>query len=138
MFHKTRVGYNPFLGMRDWGIFLAIYLSAPVVAYLIISALHLNAAAIPSILIGAFVGSLPAMVMCLPVHGWIAKDDFIKFKTQIINQGFRLSADSEAQKIFTYKSARWTRWDSNRVVIASDAASDTIPVVIPLYVYKRM
>lgn len=51
--------------------------------------------------------------------------------------GFQVTHAANGQKTYPYKSPRWMRWDSNRVVMRELEGGD-LYATIPLYVYTRL
>jgi len=100
VFLKRRIGINPFLGVRDWGIFLGIYTSALMLLYFIFYKSDFDISALPYILLGALLGSFPSVAMCFPVHGRVTVGGLNKFHEKIENMGFHLSTNSDTAKIY--------------------------------------
>lgn len=133
-FHKQSIGFNPLLSTRDWivwGCLVAGFLAVAVLANS-----WVPDALVRGALVGACIGQLPALLMCLPVRGTVDAAGEAAFLGRVQQFGYVAAGETDEGRIFNYKSPRWMRWDSNRIVIRS--VPGTLHVTAPLYFYNRL
>ncbi|CAN7724609.1 hypothetical protein [Duganella sp. LjRoot269] len=133
-FKKQSIGFNPLLSARDWMVWGCLVAGFLAVALLV--SYWMPNAFVRGALIGACMGQLPALLMCLPVRGTVDAAGEMAFLGRVEQFGFVPVGETDAGRIFNYKSPRWMRWDSNRVVIRP--AEGTLHVTAPLYFYNRL
>jgi hypothetical protein len=134
LFIKQSVGLNPFLTRRDW------LLQAGILAALVVGALFLNAYgglyAGRGALIGGFMGTLLPLIMCLPVRGTIAASGEQAFLSRVAQLGYVANGETVEGRIYNFRGKRWTRWDSNRVVIRP--GGEVLKATMPLNLYWQV
>jgi hypothetical protein len=94
----------------------------------------LNGKLLTYIGIGAFIGMLPALFSCLPVHGEVSNSSLERFIKQIQVFGFIPQNIQKNNQFYVHKSPRGVRWDSNCITI-SEQSKTHLKVTVPLYVY---
>ena len=133
-FHKQSIGFNPLLSARDWMVWGCIVAGCLAVA--VLASHWLSNAFVRGALIGACMGQLPALLMCLPVRGTVDAAGETAFLGRVQQFGFVPAGETGEGRIFNHKSPHWMRWDSNRIVIRSTAG--TLHVTAPLHFYRQL
>ncbi|MYM91087.1 hypothetical protein GTP91_28425 [Rugamonas sp. FT82W] len=133
-FHKQSIGFNPLLSARDWIVWGCLV--AGFLAVALLASYWAPSALVRGALVGACIGQVPSLLMCLPVRGTVDAAGETAFVGRVRQFGFVPAGVTDEGRIFNYKTPRWMRWDSNRVVIRP--ADGVLHVTAPLYFYNRL
>ncbi|MES2164988.1 MAG: hypothetical protein V4476_27860 [Pseudomonadota bacterium] len=133
-FHKQSIGFNPLLSARDWMVWGCLI--AGFLAVAVFSSYWVPSAIVRGALVGACIGQMPALLMCLPVRGTVDAAGETAFMGRVQQFGFVPAGETGEGRVFNHKSPRWMRWDSNRIVIRP--ADGVLHVTAPLYFYNRL
>lgn len=134
-FVRESIGINPLRSRRDWLVLIAIV--AVIAAILAVVTADKAGSFARGVMMGALLGGLPSLVLCLPVRGRVAAENRVSFIGRVEQAGFVQTAETAEGRIYTPKSPRWMNWDSNRIVVR-DATSDALLVTAPLQFYFTM
>lgn len=134
-FQKRSIGLTALASKRDWAIFSCVVLGFLGLAYTALVWSFMGKEDLRFMLIGAFVGMLPSVLMCLPVHGIV--DDLSRDGLDSFLRSMKFVRYSERNetRFCTQNTPRWTRWDSNRVTV-KQLSNGQLSVTMPIYCYQ--
>jgi hypothetical protein len=136
-FEKESTGWQALATARDWGTALAIAAGFVGVGLFLIFRVGLERGAIISSLVGAMIGMLSSILLCLPVRGRVSALSKSQFVDAITELRFRFDTEQDGTAIYTYSSPRWMRWDSNRVTLSKLQDGDW-DATVPIYVFRAL
>ena len=137
VFEKESTGWQALASARDWVTFLAIAAGFIVVGLFLIFRVGLDRRAIIGSMIGAGIGMLPSVLMCLPVRGRVSSLSKSQFVEAITELRFRFDTEQNGTTMYTYCSSPWMRWDSNRVTLRKSRDGDW-DATVPIYVFRAL
>jgi len=137
IFQRQSTGFNPLLGIRDWTIFIFILAIIVLAVTTIFSWIGGSSSLMWSTLIGALLGIMPSIFLCLPVSGTVSPIHKNKFLTVIFEKRFTLEYRHGTRSVYVFTSPHWMRWDSNRVTL-DEAEGKDIEATVPLYIFKAL
>ncbi|WP_198117202.1 hypothetical protein [Massilia rhizosphaerae] len=137
-FQKRSIGLAALASARDWIILLIVILGVLGLrdAVILLSPMDKDLAD-PTLLIGAFVGMLPSILICLPVHGVVDQLSRDALHSFLKSKKFTRYSEHEGTQHYTYNAPAWMRWDSNRVTI-KPLTNGQLSVSMPFYSYRAL
>jgi hypothetical protein len=137
-FQKRSIGLAALASARDWIIFLIVILGVLGLREAAVMFLPMDKdLADPTLLLGAFAGMLPSILMCLPVQGVVDQLSRDALHSFLQSKKFTLYSEREGTQYYSYNAPAWMRWDSNRVTI-KPLTNGQLSVSMPLYSYRAL
>jgi hypothetical protein len=137
VFEKESTGWRALASARDCTTVLAIAIGFMVVGLVLIFRLGFERGPIIASMIGAVIGMLPSVLICLPVRGRVSSLSKGQFVEAITELRFHFDSEQDGTVIYTYGSSRWMRWDSNRVALRKSRDGEW-DVTVPIYVFRAL
>lgn len=134
-FQKQSIGLAALASTRDWAIFLGVVLGFLGLAEAALAWSYLDKGDLQIILIGAFLGMLPSVLMCLPVYGTVDELSRDALESFLRSSKFVRYSERNETLFCTQNTPTWMRWDSNRVTIRP-LSNGQLSVTMPLYCYR--
>ena len=134
-FEKKSTGWQALASSRDWALVLAIVAGFMGTGLFLIVRVGLERGAIISSLVGAVIGMLPSILLCLPVRGRVSSLSKSQSVAAITDLRFRFDAERDGTAIYTDNSPRWMRWDSNRVTLRKSQDGEW-EATVPIHVFR--
>lgn len=120
---------------RDWAIMLVLVVCILGMAEAVALWSFMDKDLLQSMLIGACIGMLPSVLMCVPVYGVVddlSRDALHSFLKSV---KFTRHVEKNGTQFYTQDTPAWMRWDSNRVTI-DPLPGGQLSVAMPLYCYR--
>ena len=133
-FQQNSFGLAALASARDWAIFSAVVFCVLCLAQAALLWSHMDRDAVRCTLLGAFVGMLPSVLGCIPVHGVVDEMSRDALDSFLRSMKFVRCSELNGTRFCTQNTSAWMRWDSNRVAVKA-LANGQLSVTMPLYCY---
>lgn len=136
-FKKQSIGIAALASWRDWAIVFVIVVGVLGLREAVLLWSLMDRDVLRSVLIGACVGMLPSILMCLPVHGVVDELSHDALQSFLKSAKFTRHVEQNGTRFYTQNTPSWLRWDSNRVAV-KPLASGQLSVSMPYYCYRLL
>lgn len=136
-FQKQSIGLSALASVRDCALALALVAGSLVLIYGLMRWVLMDTQDIQVVSIGALIGMLPSVLMCLPVYGVVDGTSHDALHSYLKAVKFTRNVEQNNIQFYTQDTPAWARWDSNRIAVKS-LPDGRLSIVMPLYCYYRL